>query len=135
MELLLNLFWLLLALSALAILRRQPSCALNANSVCRPRLFLLLGCLLALLFPVVSATDDLHPINQEIEDSVSSKHAVKQSPGGRSHSCGNHAAPSVQSVCVVPPQFEVGALLLPYVSLPPRNAFFSAVQGRAPPAA
>ena len=72
MELTLNLVWLILALPAYWIWK-QPA-GMKAG---RLRSFLILSCTLVLLFPVVSATDDLHPIASEIEDSNSAKRAVK----------------------------------------------------------
>jgi hypothetical protein len=47
---------------------------------------LLLSCILVLLFPVVSATDDLHAMRQEMEESSLSKRMVKQSGGDKSSS-------------------------------------------------
>jgi hypothetical protein len=76
MELLLNILWLLLALPAFAVWRRA------ASSDARPqhsqlRSLFLLSCMLMLLFPVVSASDDLHPVCAEIEESGPSKRVVK----------------------------------------------------------
>jgi hypothetical protein len=61
METLLNLLWLLLALAALWIWRFRW---LASRPNPRARVFLeavAIGCTLALLFPVISLTDDLHP--------------------------------------------------------------------------
>src|SRR5271169_2053378 len=83
MELFLNLLWLMLALPALLVWRRHSSTpTLGTNSF--PRFLVLLGCLLALLFPVVSASDDLHPISAEIEESAASKRTVKHSQSFKS---------------------------------------------------
>jgi hypothetical protein len=71
MELVLNLFWLLLALPAYWIWRRQDR---KLDSLHR---FLALASVLVLLFPVVSATDDLHAMRQETEESSSTKRALK----------------------------------------------------------
>ena len=78
MELLLNLFWLTLAVPAVWIWRHESACAEDRRRFGRLRPFLLLGCILMLLFPVVSATDDLHAMGQEIEESSPSKRLVKQ---------------------------------------------------------
>ena len=45
---------------------------------------LALGCALVLLFPVISATDDLHAMRAEMEESATSKRAVRQA-GGEKH--------------------------------------------------
>jgi hypothetical protein len=42
---------------------------------------LALACVLVLLFPVISATDDLHAMRAEMEDSATSKRAVRQAGG------------------------------------------------------
>ena len=78
MELLLNLLWLTLALPAIWMWRHQSVSAKNCRCFDRIRPLVLLGCVLMLLFPVVSATDDLHAMGQEIEESSPSKRVVKQ---------------------------------------------------------
>ena len=87
MELLLNVLWLLLALPAVVIWRRQSASPWSSGKQSRCRSLVLLVCLLALLFPVVSASDDLHPISAEIEESGPFKRTVKQSPGVKSPMC------------------------------------------------
>lgn len=77
MELLLNLAWVLLALPAYWLWRdcsgvsgrRRPSSL---------QCLLALGCMLVILFPVVSATDDLHAMRSEMEESPCSKRSVTQ---------------------------------------------------------
>lgn len=136
MELLLNLFWLMLALSAVVILRRQPSFARNPVGPFRPRLFLVLGCLLALLFPVVSASDDLHPINQEMEEFSASKRIVKQPPNLKSPSWGTHSAPPAQTVAVAffMPDNRSRRSALKYLCVPPRPTQAGTILYRGPPA-
>src|SRR5271157_3388319 len=87
MELLLNLLWLMLALPAILVWRRHSASTKSSGRQSHSRSFVLLGCLLALLFPVVSASDDLHPIGTEIEESGPFKRTVKQSPGVKSPAC------------------------------------------------
>jgi len=77
MELLLNLIWVVLAVAALCAWgwrRGEPRS--------RPQLIAVI-CLLALLFPVISATDDLHAMRSEMEDSACSKRSLKQSVTGK----------------------------------------------------
>jgi len=81
MELLLNLLWLTLALPALWVWRRVPEEACGSRAPQRLKACLILICLLMLLFPVVSATDDLHAMQQEMEESSPSKRTVRQSAG------------------------------------------------------
>jgi len=67
MELLLNIAWLLLALPAYWLWRtatRGPK-ARRSSSV-----LVVLGCTLAILFPVVSASDDIQAMRPEMEEAA-----------------------------------------------------------------
>jgi hypothetical protein len=77
MELLLNLAWLLLALPACWLWRgsRTPSAGRKFTPL---QCLLALGCVLVILFPVVSATDDLRAMRNEMEESPASKRSVRQ---------------------------------------------------------
>jgi len=77
MELLLNLAWLLLALPAYWLFRRGADSRV-ARRVSSLQCLLALGCAVVLLFPVISATDDLHAMSSEMEESASSKRTVRQ---------------------------------------------------------
>jgi hypothetical protein len=84
MELLLNLLWLTLALPAIWMWRHHSVCAKDCRCFGGIRSFVLFGCVLMLLFPVISATDDLHAMRQEIEESSPSKRVVKQAVSDKS---------------------------------------------------
>jgi hypothetical protein len=77
MELLLNLAWLLLVLPAYWIWR-QGVVAKRPNRFNSLQGLLALGCLLVLLFPIISATDDLHAMRAEMEEPGASKRSVRQ---------------------------------------------------------
>src|ERR1700693_1840833 len=77
MELLLNLTWLLLALPAFWLWRRSGG-SRSVRGVTSLQCLLALGCALVLLFPVISASDDLHAMRAEMEDSSVSKRTVRQ---------------------------------------------------------
>jgi len=77
MELILNLIWVMLAVSALCAWGWRRS-----HPQSRPHLIALV-CLLALLFPVISATDDLSALRSEMEDSSPSKRSLKQAVTGK----------------------------------------------------
>jgi hypothetical protein len=77
MELLLNLAWLLLALPGYWLWRRGAG-ARAERRVSSLQCLLALGCALVLLFPVISASDDLHAMRAEMEESSSSKRTVRQ---------------------------------------------------------
>ncbi len=80
MELLLNLAWVLLALPAYWLWRREAG-TLRARRFSSLQCVLVLGCVLVLLFPVISASDDLHAMRAEMEDSSISKRTVRQASG------------------------------------------------------
>jgi hypothetical protein len=84
MELFLNLVWLTLALPAIWIWRHESAQVKHSCGYSRLRTSLLLICVLVVLFPVISATDDLHPMRTEMEESSPFKRTVKQSSGNSS---------------------------------------------------
>jgi hypothetical protein len=82
MELLLNLVWLLLAVPACWLWRRSTAIGAKRN-VTALHAMLVLGCTLFVLFPVISATDDLHAMRAESEESSSSKPGIGQAGSER----------------------------------------------------
>jgi len=82
MELLLNLAWLLLALPAYWLWRstRMSHAERKFSSL---QCFLALGCMLVVLFPVISATDDLRAMRTEMEESPASKRSLRQVTGDK----------------------------------------------------
>jgi hypothetical protein len=133
MELFLNLLWLALVVPALLIWRQQSS----SKILWHPRSFraiVLLGCLLVLLFPVVSATDDLHPIHNEIEESSPSRRAVKQAQGPHSLGWASIVPPALP---VATPSLNFGSEVCCSVSegfsLAPERILALTVSDRAPP--
>lgn len=132
MELLLNLAWLLLALPAYWLWRGCTSTRKFSSSQC----LLALGCLLVVLFPVVSATDDLHVMRAEMEESPVSKRNLRQ-VGTDKAPLWNAGAHRSAAMTVSPALFMAGdgtwlQLSKPVLSIPPAPATSRA--GRAPPA-
>src|SRR5579872_922373 len=74
MELLLNLAWLLLAIPAYWLWRGRVASRKFSSLQC----LFALGCMLVVLFPVVSATDDLRVMRAEMEESPLSKRTLHQ---------------------------------------------------------
>jgi hypothetical protein len=68
MELLLNLIWLAVATAALLVFMRRRIVSTSVSQVPVGSAFLALACMLFVLFPVVSASDDLHPTQAVLED-------------------------------------------------------------------
>jgi hypothetical protein len=135
MELLLNLAWLLLAIPAYWLWRNSTP-ANRRHRFSSLQCLLALGCALVLLFPVISATDDLHAMRAEMEESPVSKRSVQR--GSTDKNPISH--PPAQS----PPALLTGGL--PFLAVTEFSAAFShktsflpvappiECAGRAPPA-
>jgi hypothetical protein len=133
LELLLNLCWLLLIGPGVYLWLRQRR---HAKSLFQ--FSITLCCLLFLLFPVISASDDLHAMRQEMEESSPSKRALKQiakrAPGQDSSAPPAQLAPTTEispcnHVCRDVPRFVVAATHSAHVTLPfsrPPPSFFLA---------
>lgn len=92
MELLLNLAWMLLALPAYWLWRDSRT----ASRKFQPSHSLLaLGCMLVILFPVISATDDLHAMRAEMEESPNSKRGACQAASDKSSTPKSLAQPAL----------------------------------------
>jgi len=70
MELLLNLVWLALALLSVCLVTMRHRAIASRSQVSFATALLALGCALIVLFPVVSASDDLHPTQAVLEDAT-----------------------------------------------------------------
>ncbi len=70
MELLLNLVWVALALAAFSALLRNRRAASQLPQGPYGKALLALACVMVLLFPVVSASDDLHPAQAVLEEAT-----------------------------------------------------------------
>lgn len=92
MELLLNLAWIFLALPAYWLWRGSRT----ASRKFRPSHSLLaLGCMLVILFPVISATDDLHAMRAEMEESPNGKRDASQAGSDKSSAPKSLAQPAL----------------------------------------
>lgn len=131
MELLLNLAWLLLALPALWLWRGARMGRKYSSLQC----LLALGCVLVILFPVISATDDLHAMRSEMEESPASKRSLRQA-GHDKTSVWNSR---LQSPPAVLPRLTSFALSDEHTRLPLQVTFpvppsaSALATGRAPP--
>ena len=132
MELFLNLCWLALLLPAYLLWQQKTSSARSGRTsfafLCT------LGCVLVLLFPVISASDDLHAMRPEMEESERAfRHASHR--GCNLHQLSHSLQPSVLSSAAPAFSFQrVGTVFSPaplaLTTLPP-----SAPSSRGPPAA
>jgi hypothetical protein len=134
MELLLNLAWLLLAVPAYWVWRRGVG-ARVAGSLSALQCLLALGCVVVLLFPVISATDDLHAMRAEMEESAASKRAVRQAGGDRHSAWVNRlqGPPVMVASVALTSAPEAGRLDGPVVHLVLLVGSCDLRSGRAPP--
>jgi len=135
MELLLNLTWLLLALPAYWLWQRSSSTRAQGK-LGSVQCLLALACLLVLLFPVISATDDLHAMRAEMEESSPGKRSIRQASGEKA-SVWHSRWQSLPAVVPTSASLELlgeGWHKLPVIphSLPMSRSILRA--GRAPPA-
>ena len=134
MELVLNLFWLTLAVPAVWICCHDSDCASDRRGSDRIRPFLLLGCVLMLLFPVVSATDDLHAMRQVMEEAPS-KRMVKPLAGEKSFV--GLSSPGALPALILPVSlgltYEVCGRVLLVSAIPLQSAHSTERPSRAPP--
>jgi hypothetical protein len=133
MELFLNLLWLLLAVPAMWVWRKATCRQAHSTGQSR-QCVLILACLLMMLFPVISASDDLQAMRPEVEESAT-RDGLRSSSHGKLSAllgiCGNYAL-SAAGVFVSPERSVRGqvvplAVLLPGAELVPTRA------GRGPP--
>ncbi len=133
MELLLNLIWLLLAVPAFFVWRATKSNPGTGQQF--PQSWLTLACILILLFPVVSATDDLQAMRPVLEESCS-QDALGNPHHGRVLAsartlCDSFALPA--SLGCVRPEPAVFVLVTQAIMPPPAIHFVLTRAGRAPP--
>jgi len=137
MELFLNLCWLSLLLPAYLLWRQRTSptgSGSPAGSTAAPQLVFLcaLGCALILLFPVISATDDLHAMRPEMEESKRGFRDANRC-ACTLHALTHSSQPVLPSSVSLTPAFEQIGTVLAF--MPQTLGTFSvpAPTGRAPP--
>ena len=139
MELLLNLFWITLALPAVWLWCQKPVRTQGSWRFERLRLFVLLSCLLMLLFPVISATDDMRAMGQVLEEAGPTERVVKQFAGGQkshSHLSGDGTLPvHLKYALTLYPNQEICGQVSVDPTLLPEQALLGGLTCRAPPLA
>jgi hypothetical protein len=112
MELLLNLAWLLLAVPALWLWRGSRSASI-ARKFTALQCMLALGCMLVVLFPVISATDDLRAMRSEMEESPASKRTIRQAANDKASGWKLQSPPALTGVVNWSRACDQGWQLLP----------------------
>lgn len=129
-----NLAWLLLALGAYAALRSSRS-IIRKNRFGTLQAWLALGCVLFVLFPVISATDDVHAMRAEVEESPVGKRSMRS---GACDKCNWNtrlqSPPAALPDLSSPETFVVCIRAAESRSVPLRSTIPSFAAGRAPPA-
>ena len=133
MELLLNLIWVLLAVPAFWLWRYQALPARHNRYLTQGRYVLVLGFVLLMLFPVISATDDLRAMQPETEES-SGRRVFRSAENEKDQIIRLGAAPALlgASLWVAPLEQFCGLVLSP-PSVAPSNSALAVFNGRAPP--
>jgi hypothetical protein len=127
-ELALNLFWLALLLPAFLLWQRRMLCDRSTRGslifVCT------LGCVLVLLFPVISASDDLHSSGQAMEES---KRIFRSGDHCGQLTLSNFSQPALPAAGA--PRLVFGCSATVSLSSPPSPGTFVNTRwmGRAPP--
>jgi len=102
MELLLNLIWLTLATGALLGFVRGQRGSARMTQVSYRSSLVALACAVVLLFPIVSASDDLHPAQAVVEDATKRiQLAVAPLHSARS-SAPPSMLPAISALCMMP---------------------------------
>jgi hypothetical protein len=133
MELFLNLCWLSLLVPAYLLWRLRTSSTDSKHAADHPLVLLCtLGCALILLFPVISATDDLHAMRPEMEES---ERAFRDSGhhGGTLHAPSHSSQLFLSSSNPVTPTFEQIGTVLWFIPQTPAAFSAPASASRAPP--
>jgi hypothetical protein len=134
LELLLNLAWVLLLLPACWLWRRGAEARMERR-VTALQCLLALGCVVVLLFPVISATDDLHAMRTEMEESAASKRTVRLAASEKHSGWINRLqGPPAMTASAMPlPTLEDGLLEICVASLTSFSQPSDLHAGRAPP--
>jgi hypothetical protein len=135
MELLLNLIWLTLATGTLlAFVCRRRGFGSMMQVSCRKSL-LALACVVVLLFPIVSASDDLHPVQAVAEEATKRiQFAVVPFHSART-SAPPFMLPAMLVVCLMPALVLLRRVESPAPKTRVLGRSVAAFAGRAPPSA
>jgi hypothetical protein len=118
MELTLNAAWLLIAVSSCMLIgRRIISRRLEGSSVAGSVVSVIaLGCVLAILFPVISLSDDLQEMQAAVVEVSPSRVAIKKFAGNDTPSPGKKLHPAPFLISTIQMEFSLenrGAKLTP----------------------
>jgi len=136
MELLLNLIWVLLAIPAFCFWRYEASSARRSRYLGPFLIVLVLGFVLLLLFPVISATDDLRAMQPETEESLAGQRVCRNAEQNKAHHPVNHfgASPALLGqLASAAPTEQFGGMVVLSSDILPAAVRVHSNSGRAPP--
>jgi hypothetical protein len=136
MELLLNLIWVLLAVPAFWLWRHEAVPARRNPYLSPLRIVLVLGFVLLLLFPVISATDDLRAMQPETEELPAVRRVCRSAEHGKNNHQVSHAgaSPALLAVSLAPhANDECSGLVFTLPISLPATIQLRSHRGRAPP--
>ena len=134
MELLLNLIWVLLAVPAFWLWRREVLPSQKGRSLSPVRCVLALGFVLLLLFPVISATDDLRAMQPETVECPSGRRTCRSAENEKDHFPHMGATPAMVGVFTAfAPADEFHGFVIRLTAQPPVATLRGVAAGRAPP--
>jgi hypothetical protein len=131
MELFLNLCWLSLLVPGVLLWRQRTATEPAGGSLA---FICVLGCALILLFPVISATDDLHAMRPEMEESERGFRYASNC-GCTAHAQAQASQPHLPSFARLIVAFEQTGTVRDVESQTLRTFTAPATAGRAPPSA
>jgi len=137
MELALNLVWVIIAAASYARLFRDLAGRETRHSrvPSRSQCTIALTCALAILFPVISLTDDLHEMQATAEEASSSGLVIKQSVASHSPAPGRavHQALFILAPLVANSHWSVLGVLTGLQERRSESGSYLLAVGRAPP--
>lgn len=138
MELALNVFWLVIAAVSVALWRplSSPLVARFRHRIRPPKVLTALICALAILFPSISITDDLHAEQLVLEYTNPFKQTLKNSQKSHGFSgLGKFNPPAAQAAHTAPSLFFNGLAghVAPFDETLQSQTLLSCPESRAPP--
>lgn len=134
MELLLNLIWVLLAVPAFWCWRHEATPTRRNRYLSPARCVLVFGFVLLMLFPVISATDDLRAMQPESEESSSGRRVIRSAENEKDHLIRPGATPAVVGTAALAAPADDFCGLVVVTPLPVlASTLLDPPSGRAPP--
>jgi hypothetical protein len=133
MELLLNLLWMVLILPT--FLMCWQAHRHTTRRMGRFQVIVLAVCLLSLVFPILSISDDFYTLRAEIDEPAPTKRTLKGFASSKAfpHYVGTGPAQFLLSVACFGPEYSSCGYLPNRIDFPPKQEPTRAIPARAPP--